>query len=115
MKKIFFLLALMLLCATTVFAAGRAVNSTGPYLFKAGKVKIYVPSPTDRFVEAGYVSSGFLWEIVRDKDQSNGLFVLKEDFNDVMDGVSNADIRYSDLSKYARIQIQDKDKDFSPA
>lgn len=103
---------LVVFFALPAFAKDKAINSAGPYLFKANEVNIYVPSPTDKFVEAGYVSSGFLWKLVRDKDQSNGLFVLKGDFNDVMDGVSNADIEYSNLSRYARVQVQDKDTNF---
>ncbi len=116
MKKVLVLAMLTvffsLLAFAPAFAKDKVINSAGPYLFKANEVNIYVPSPTDKFVEAGYASSGFLWKLVRDKDQSNGLFVLKGDFNDVMDGVSNGDIEYSNLSRYARVQVQDKGTDY---
>jgi hypothetical protein len=115
MKRFLFVLFMIVFYAVPTMAQNEPTNSTGPYLFKANDVKIYVPSPTDKFIEAGYVNSGFLWKIVRDKDQSNGLFVLKNDFNHVMDGVSNADIEYSNLSRYARVQVQDKDTNLDSA
>ncbi|VAV83830.1 hypothetical protein MNBD_DELTA01-602 [hydrothermal vent metagenome] len=107
MKKFIFVILLMTFFATSTYVQAEANKSPQPYLFKAGDLDIFIPAPSDKFVEVGYANKGFLWEIVRSKNLSNGLFVLKTDFSDVMDGLSNLDIEYSTLSKYARIQIQE--------